>query len=264
MPVAVMTAAEQNESNLGSILEEKGVRRDVQAVIAQLEILNCETFATMEGTSEKFREWLHSSDIGLERTGADKVQAAKVVCAWEAAVARTTAQRNLEAEQKTAGLPAAIPGGMFVTMRRAWESHLEPGQTLSLSELPAKSFLEWRIAQVDDGGVPHRVSCGRRQSARRRRIDRRDYGRLNEGGEQSCGAHAADPRQERDAADHRTATPQVSSPCSSLGDDEPPNKHWARNFDLAHLRNHVDWLLGDSVAQLKTVTATGQESVYPA
>ena len=105
----------------------------------------------MEGTSERFREWLHSDDIGLGRTGADKVQTSKVVCAWEAAVGRTAAQRNLEAEQRTAGLPAVIPGGMFVTMRRAWESHLEPGQTLSLSELPAKSFLEWRIAQVDDG-----------------------------------------------------------------------------------------------------------------
>ena len=43
-----------------------------------------------------------------------------------------------------------------------------------------------------------------------------------------------------------------------------PNKHWARHFDPAHLRNHVDWLLGDSVAQLKAVTATGQESVSPA
>ena len=43
-----------------------------------------------------------------------------------------------------------------------------------------------------------------------------------------------------------------------------PNKHWARNYDPAHFRNHVDWLLGDSVAQLKAVTATGQESVSPA
>ena len=50
MPVAVITEQEQTElinkleSNLGSILEEKGVRRDVQAVISQLEIRNCETF----------------------------------------------------------------------------------------------------------------------------------------------------------------------------------------------------------------------------
>ena len=157
MPVAVMTAEEQTQlinkldSGLSAILEEKGVRRDVQAVFSQLEIHNCETFAAMEGTAEKFREWLHSDDVGLGRTGADKVQTAKVVCAWEAAVSRTTTQRTLEAEQRTAGLPAVIPGGMFVTMRRAWEAHLEPGQTLPLSELPAKSFLEWRNAQVDDG-----------------------------------------------------------------------------------------------------------------
>ena len=38
-----------------------------------------------------------------------------------------------------------------MTMRRAWEANLEASQTLSPSELPAKSFLEWRIAQVDDG-----------------------------------------------------------------------------------------------------------------
>ena len=43
-----------------------------------------------------------------------------------------------------------------------------------------------------------------------------------------------------------------------------PNKHWARNFDPAHLLNHADWLLGNSVAQLKAVTATGQEIVSPA
>ena len=157
MPVAVMSEQEQTEfinkleGSLGSVLDEKGVRRDVQAVISQLDIRNCETFAMMESTTERCRERLHSDDVGLGRTGADKVQTSNVVCAWEAPVGRTTAQRNLEAEQRTAGLPAAIPGGMFVTVRRAWESHLEVGQTISLSELPAKSFLEWRIAQVDDG-----------------------------------------------------------------------------------------------------------------
>ena len=43
-----------------------------------------------------------------------------------------------------------------------------------------------------------------------------------------------------------------------------PDKHWSRNFDPAHLRNHVGWLLGDSVAQLKAVPATWRESVSPA
>ena len=102
-------------------------------------------------------EWLHSEDVGLSRQGADKVQTAKVVAAWEAAVGRTSTQRQQEADQSTAGLPAAIPGGVFVTMRRAWQVKVEPGQTLNPTELPAKLFfLEWRNAQVDDkpaGGV---------------------------------------------------------------------------------------------------------------
>ena len=112
MPVAVLTAPEQTEaintldSSLSTILQEKRVRRDVQAALAKLEIQ-----ALMEGTIEKFREWLHSADIGLARVGPDKVQAAKVVAAWEAAVERTSTQRQLDAEQRTAGLPAAIPGG---------------------------------------------------------------------------------------------------------------------------------------------------------
>ena len=68
MPVAVMSEQEQAEfinkleSNLGSSLEEKGVRRDMQAVISRLDIKNCETFALMESSTERF-EWLHSEDF---------------------------------------------------------------------------------------------------------------------------------------------------------------------------------------------------------
>ena len=243
----------------------KGVRRDVQAVIAQLEILNCETFATMEGTYEKFREWLHSSDIGLERTGAHKVQAAKVVCAWEPADARNTAQRNLEAEQKTAGLPAAIPGGMFVTMRRASESHVEPVQTLSLSELQAKSFLEWRNAQVDDGEfLAESLADVASQQEEGALTEETTADFVREGSKAVVRMWRIRARSA--CRRPQTATPQVSSPCSLVGDDEPAlsEQHWARNFDPAHFRNHVDWFLGDSVAQLKAVTATGQESVSPA
>ena len=155
--VAVMTAEEQNaaisqfESTLSAILEEKGVRRDVQATLERLKILTCETFAVMESTAENMRAWLHSEDIGLSRQGADKVQVAKVITAWESAVGRVTTQRQQDAEQRAAGLPAVILGAVFVTMRRAWEASMSPGQTLSPSELPAKSLIEWRQAQVDDG-----------------------------------------------------------------------------------------------------------------
>ena len=175
MLVAVMTAEEQNaaisqfESTLSAILEEKGVRRDVQATLARQEILTCETFVVMESTAENMRAWLHSDDIGLSRQGADKVQVAKVITAWESAVGRVTTQRQQDAEQRAAGLPAVIPGGVFVTMRRAWEANMSAGQTLSPWELPAKSFIEWRQAQVDDGEFltesPAEVSSQQEESA---------------------------------------------------------------------------------------------------
>ena len=40
-------------------------------------------FSLLEGTADKLREWLHSADVGLDRTDTDKIQAAKVVAAWE-------------------------------------------------------------------------------------------------------------------------------------------------------------------------------------
>ena len=178
MPVAVMSAEEQTtainslESTLSAILEEKRARRDVQAALAVLDVRDCETFSLVEGTADKLREWLHNSDVGLERQGADKIQAAKVVAAWEAAACRTKAQQQLETEQRTAGLPAAIPGSMFINMRKAWEANMETGSSLKPSELPAKSFLEWRIAQVDDGEVHRGVARRSGEPARRSFADR--------------------------------------------------------------------------------------------
>ena len=51
------------------------------------------------------------------------------------------------------------------TPSRAWEASLEPGQTLSPSELPAKSFLERRNTQVDDGEFLTEPSSQQEESA---------------------------------------------------------------------------------------------------
>ena len=99
------------------------------------------------------RTWLHGPDVGLAKEGADKVAAAKVLAAWEAANERSKTLRTKQAEERSAGLPAIIPGGAFIAMRRAWEeqvaANLHPGQTPKPLELPSKSFLEWRYTQVE-------------------------------------------------------------------------------------------------------------------
>ena len=43
-----------------------------------------------------------------------------------------------------------------------------------------------------------------------------------------------------------------------------PNKSWAIGYQQSMLRSHVDWLLGDDVAELKAMTPAGHESICPA
>ena len=142
-------------SSLSAIFEERNVRRDVQATLANLEVTDCETFSLMEESATALRAWLHSSDVGLAKEGAEKVAVAKVLAAWEVAQEWTKTQRTKQAEERSAGLPATIPGGAFIAMRRAWEespaANLSPGQTLKVSELPAKS--SW-------SGATHRSTTG--------------------------------------------------------------------------------------------------------
>ena len=94
-------------------------------------------------------------DVGLERNGPDKIAVAKVVAAWEAAQTRTRALQTQAAEERSAGLPASITSGAFIAARWAWEenpaANLAMGQSLGASEPSAKSYVEWRFAQVDDG-----------------------------------------------------------------------------------------------------------------
>ena len=272
MPVAVMTAEEQNaaisqfESTLSAILEEKGVRRDVQATLANLGILTCETFAVMESTAENMRAWLHSDDIGLSRQGADKVQAAKVITAWESAVGRVNTQRQQDAEQRAAGLPAVIPGGVFVTMRRAWEANMSPGQTLSPSELPAKSFIEWRQAQVDDGEFLTEslaeVSSQQEESAQTDDHTQADF--VREGSKAVIRVRRTKVKSTMPAT-----TEQLRHKYRLLAvhwgmlSQRYPNKSWAKDYDPATLRNHVDWLLGEHVAELRAVSPSGEEAIGP-
>ena len=163
MQAAKLTTEEENaaitklDGVSSAIFEHKKVRKDLQAILANMEITDCETFSLLEESASALRSWLHGPDVGLANEFADKVAAAKVLAAWEAANERTKTLRTKQAEERSAGLPAIIPGGAFIAMRRAWEeqpaANLHPGQTLKISELPSKSFLEWRYTQVEEGEV---------------------------------------------------------------------------------------------------------------
>ena len=161
MLAAKLTTEEENEaiakldSSFSAIFEEKGGRKDVQAILANMDITGCETFSLLGESASALRTWLRGEDVGLAKEGADKVAAVKVLAAWEAAYERTKTLRTKQAEESSSGLPAIIPGGAFIAMRRVWEeqpaANLHPGQTLKPSELPSKSFSKWRYTQVEEG-----------------------------------------------------------------------------------------------------------------
>ena len=96
MPIKNMTEEEQAsaisvlEPDLGAVFEENRVRRDIQAALASMDVIDCKIFARIEETSTALRTWLHD-DVGLERKGADKIAVAAVVAAWEASQTRTRA-----------------------------------------------------------------------------------------------------------------------------------------------------------------------------
>ena len=190
-----------------------------------------------------------------------------MVAAWETAVDRTRAQRQLESEQRTAGLPAAIPGSMFVNMRRAWEANLGAGTTLKPSELPAKSFLEWRNAQVDDGEFVAEslaeVASQQEESAQADDTTQADF--VREGSRAVLRVKRARTKSqmpnttEQLRHKYRLLAVHWGMMCQRY-----PNKSWAIGYDQAMLRSHVDWLLGDEVAELRAMTPSGHESICPA
>ena len=104
MPVPSMTAELQIEaiakldSCLSTIFEEKQVRKDVQATLANRNITGCETFSLIEESPSALRNWLHGDDVGVAKDGADKVAAAKFYGGMGAARERTKTQRTKQAE----------------------------------------------------------------------------------------------------------------------------------------------------------------------
>ena len=275
MPVKAMTEDEQTtainllEPDLGAVFEENRVRRDVQAALATMDVVDCKTFARIEETSTALRVWLHD-DVGLERNGADKIVVAKVVAAWEAAQTRTRALQTQEAEERSAGLPASITGGAFIAARRAWEenpaANLAMGQSLSAAELPAKSYLEWRFAQVDDGEfLAEALAEVASQQEEAQQVDDTTQADFVQQGNKAV----MRLRRARAKSAMPITTEQLRHKYRLMAvhwgmfTTRYPNKSWAAKYSPQTFRDRVDWLLGENVAELKAVNPQGNESVRP-
>ena len=258
------------DSTLSAIFEERKVRRDVQATLANLDITDCETFSLMEENSTALRAWLHSDDVGLAAHGPDKVAVSKVLAAWEAAQERTKTQRTKHAEERSARLPATIPGGAFIAMRRAWEescaANLTPGQTLKPSELPAKSYLEWRYSQVEDGEFLTEslaeVTSQAEEAQQTDDVTQADV--VQQGSKAVIQMRRTRVRSQMPATSeqlrhkYRLLAVHWGMICARY-----PNKGWAARYHPSVFRDHVDWLLGDDAADMRAAAPEGKDSIKP-
>ena len=181
---------------------------------------------------------------------------------------RTRALQTQAAEERSAGLPASIAGGALIAARRAWEkkpaSNLATGQSLSASELPAKSYLEWRFAQVDDEFLAESLEEVVSQQEESQQVDDTTQADFVQQGNKAVVRRRARAKSAMPASTeqlrhkYRLMAFHFRVVCSRY-----PSKSWAAKYSPQSFRDHVDWFLGENVADLKAVNPHGVESVRP-
>ena len=130
------------------------------------------------------------------------------------------------------------------------------------SELPTKSFLEWRNAQVADGEFTAEslaeVASQQEESAQTddtTQAGSRAVLRVKRMKTKSTMPNTTEQLRHK----YRLLVVHWGMMCQRY-----PNKPWAVGYEPSMLRSHVDWLLGDEVAELRAMTPSGQESICPA
>ena len=155
-------------------------------------------------------------------------------------------------------------------MRRAWDespaANLSPGQTLKASQLPPKSYLEWRYAQVDDGKFLTEslaeVTSQAEEAQQTQDVTQADV-------VQQSSKAVIQMRRTRVRSQMPATTEQLRHKYRLLAVHwemicaRYSNKGWAAGYKPSVFRDHVDWLLGDDVSDLRAVAAEGRESIKP-
>ena len=155
MPLNQYSQAETNalivklDPALTFLLDELDISGQVQANLAARRITRLGVFAKLEPTEEAFRLWL-KNDLGFDPASGveERVEAAKLVEAWDAARQRSETSRKLEAEAKVQGVDREMLKGTHLALRRA---HVRVHGPVDDRKCPGRAYLEARLEQLDDG-----------------------------------------------------------------------------------------------------------------
>ena len=120
-----------------------------EAVIEKLVAAGVTTvkmFANLAKTPDEIRE-LAASSLGMaNRTLEDKVKISGLICAYNAAAARTTEMDKLDAQHEVNDKPKVLLTQDFDDMRKAFEAAY---WQLSITEVPGKTMVEILLAALE-------------------------------------------------------------------------------------------------------------------
>ena len=99
------------DPDLAFVFDDNGVHREVQAKIAECGFIEAKLFAKADGGEGEVGLWKFlDTEVSIKQTGTSvaRIQAARVVLAWEASKKRITIKNESEAQQRVGDGPRTI------------------------------------------------------------------------------------------------------------------------------------------------------------
>ena len=148
-PASVDAEKAKLSSELLYLMESNGIPSEVAAKFGELGYTDVQTFAHLEEEATPFKEAL-KTDLTLHASDGPQHRAltAKIVATWTSARHHSDREQKEQAEQRAIDMPKHLPKGKHLAMQKIYTS---VHKKLPASELPAPSYLDWRLDQIESG-----------------------------------------------------------------------------------------------------------------
>ena len=114
--------AEKMTTELKFLLQRERVPDDIQRIMGEAGVHIVKQFAVLVKDADEMRELAKGSfQLGECKDLAGKVKLSCLICAFNAAKARSEETDNMDAEAEVRALPKVIPGKDYLAMRPAFK-----------------------------------------------------------------------------------------------------------------------------------------------
>ena len=265
MPIQVLTAAQQHAaltsiaSDLRVIMEDVGLRVEVQAVIAHNGFTTLARLMGLEDNKERLRVAM-AAGFGLDASEdmASRRDVSDVLAVWELAGKQSTREQESRAEHKVSGVlqPAAVLE--VRAMRKAFET---VNGKMEERLIPGRYFLGKKLEELQNNEpeVERLTDITTRDEGEEEFI----FSELGKDGKLSIKKGAKKTTtQPLDAEELRTSY-RVLTHAWLFANSRHPNRPWMLGFDGATYTKLADYVLGPKVSRLKATVDASKPDAGP-